>query len=186
MMTTNKKLFYGILAIVVLVIVGIGLFFYLGKAPNQQIGPEIKPCHWVFKTDPTNIGHISGVLNPEKTMVVRYGGQPSDIKELNNEYFTMSEGCSKDFDYTKPSNYVFFKATTLEEFQAYGITGENVGQEKISAAIKDAKPFNELYFCEPCLQKDLFEGSCYPSDEIPILNKIIGNNELNTRCERVI
>jgi len=152
----------------------------------NQTGPQVKPCEWVFKTDPTNIGHMSGTLNSGRTMIVQYGDEPDPIVELNNSYFTMTAGCAKDFPYTNPSNFVFFKATTLEEFRTYDVTGDNVDSSALSAAIKDDNPFSELYFCEPCLQTDLFEGSCDVTKRTEIINTIVDIGELDSRCDRII
>jgi hypothetical protein len=172
---------------------------------NQQVGPEqepqptippnnsiphqisagIKACNWVFKTDPTNVGHIDGVLSSDKSMIAAYGGAPSKIHELNNGYFTLITGCNKNFPYIAPKNFVFFKATTLEDFQAYDVAGEGVDQERLKDAIKDIDPFKTLYYCEPCIGTE-FENYCNINASSVLLNKMIDGNELDNRCQKII
>ncbi|MBN2094239.1 MAG: hypothetical protein JW740_02635 [Candidatus Zambryskibacteria bacterium] len=156
--------------LIIIIIIIIAVFGYIIlNSTNMIVGP--KPCNWVFKTDPTNIGHIDGAVVFDRKMVVGHGQSPSLISELENGYFTMMNACTKRFiDY-----FVFFKATTIEEFKAYDVGGENVDLEKLSAAIKDDNPFTELYFCE-----------IYHEDELDELNDIIINDQLTTACEKII
>jgi hypothetical protein len=171
---------YPLLAAALLVILVCGCI-------GQTIPPisGIKACNWVFKTDPTNIGHIDGELSSDKSMVVAYGGVPREINGLNGGYFTLITGCDKNFTYAAPKNFVFFKATTLEEFRTYNVTGEGVDPAKLKDAIKDGAPFSVLYFCEPCIGT-AFENTCNLNASSEFLNTIIGSNGLDSRCQKVI
>jgi hypothetical protein len=130
-------------------------------------------CNWVFKTDPTNIGHVQGQLNSDGAKIMAYTRTPIPTIALNNGYFTMWYGCNKVFS----DNFVFFEATT---------TNDNTTSAELLNAIKDANPFTEFYFCKACLQKDLFSGECGGNIFANILNKIIDNNELDSRCQKII
>jgi len=165
------------------------------------------PCSWVFRTDASNIGHLDGTVNNSKTMVLSYGGSPSHIFALDKGYFTMSGACNFDSPVPLPLNFVFFKATSLEEFYSYNVLGDGVEPKNLAAAIKDDDPFSELYFCSRSKETALREGVC--SEEairaryeaaglefsnlykgnyslICVLNEIINRNELDSKCQKII
>ena len=132
---------------------------------------QIPPCSWVFKTKGDYYGLMYGFVYDDHDT---FAMSPSpNIKakpdKLNKGYLTIIHGCSPNYaniPYANPNNFVFCNMT-------YEDWSSDISDEFLFSSIIE-NPFEELYFCMP------------GDFSIEELNEIIDNNELGTRCKKII
>lgn len=160
-----------LIIVVILVLVVVGFFIYK-KVFRAPISGGYPPIVFVGKTNQDYSSFVWVTMSNDK--VVGAPATNNDSDTFNRKYISLNNGYvygASIGPYGVPIN------VTIEDYKKTSL-GE-ISLEKMNDLILDKNPYSELYRCNGYLP-------VYDSELTNTLNGLIDNNQLSTKCEKII